>query len=95
MGSERDGKLVGGLRAASSQRLEDPGGGGPQLADWVGQLGECRLVGAVEVVPRQHGAGSLWDTDVTWATWAAAGASEHQVRWVASGWQLAVDGLDH
>jgi hypothetical protein len=38
---ECGGELVGGLWAASSERLEDAGGGGPQLAGGVGQLGRA------------------------------------------------------
>jgi hypothetical protein len=93
--SERVGELVGGLRAASPERLEDPGGGRPQLAGRIRQFGQRRLVGAVEVVARQHGAGALWDAAVARAAWAATRAGEHQVRRVAPGRQLAADGLDH
>jgi hypothetical protein len=46
---ERCSELVGGLRAASSERLEHAGRGGPQLARGVGQLGQRGLVGTVEV----------------------------------------------
>src|SRR5215216_6397846 len=50
-------RRLGSLRAVSSERLEDAGGGRPQLAGGVGQLGQRGLVGAVEVVGRQHGPG--------------------------------------
>ena len=60
MVGECGGELVGGLRAASSERLKHAGGGRPQLARGVGQLGQGGLVGAVEVVARQHGPGALW-----------------------------------
>ena len=78
-----------------SERLEHAGGGRPQLAGGVGQLGQGGLVGAVEVVARQHGPGALWHPGPAGAAGAAAGAGEDQGRWVAAGWQLAADGLDH
>jgi hypothetical protein len=43
-------ELVGGLPAASSERLEHAGRRRPQLTGGVGQLGQRGLVGAVEVV---------------------------------------------
>jgi hypothetical protein len=92
---ECGGELVGSLRAASSERLEDAGGGRPQLARGVGQLGQRGLVGAVEVVARQHSPDALWHPGPTGPSGAAARAGEDQGRRVAAVGQLAVDGLDH
>jgi hypothetical protein len=49
-----DGEPIGALRATSPQGLERSGGGGPQLACGVGELGEGGVVGAAEVVARQY-----------------------------------------
>jgi hypothetical protein len=91
---ERGGEPVGGLWAARPERLEHAGGGGPQLAGGVGQLGQRRVVGAVEVVARQHGAGALWHPGPAVAAWAAARAGEDQGGRVAARWQLPADGRD-
>jgi hypothetical protein len=56
---ERGGELVKGVRAASSERCEYASGGRSQFARGVGELGDSGVVGAVEVVARQHGAGAL------------------------------------
>ena len=53
------------------------------------------LVGAVEVVARQHGPGTLRHPGPAGAAGPAARAGEDQGRRVAAGWQLAADGLDH
>jgi hypothetical protein len=92
---EHRGELAGGLRAPGAERLERAGGGRPQRAGGVGQLGDRGVVGAVEVVARQHGAGALWHPGPALAARAAAGTGEHQRRRVAAGWQLAADGIDH
>ena len=44
---------------------------------------------------RQHGAGALWHPGPARAAGAAARAGEDQRRRVATGWQLAADGLHH
>jgi hypothetical protein len=91
---ERSREFVGGLRAARPERLEHANRRRPQLTHGVGQLGQGGLVGAVEVVARQHGPGALGHPDPAGPARAAAGAGEHQGRRVAAGWELAADGLD-
>jgi PadR family transcriptional regulator len=81
--------------AASSERLEHSGGGWPQLAGGVGPFGESGVVGAVELWRDSTVRAPFGTPASPGAAWAAAGAGEHQGRWVGAGWQVAADGVDH
>jgi hypothetical protein len=53
------------------------------------------VVGAAEVVPRQHCAGALLDSWAAALAWAAAGAGEQQGGRIAAGREPAADRLHH
>ena len=96
LGLELDRELFGGKGTVVAEDPKDAGGGRPQPGrGWVGELGRGAVVGAAEVVPRQHRAGALLHAGAAALAGAAARPGEQQGGGIAAGREPAADGLDH
>src|SRR5829696_1186306 len=79
VGTQKRGELLGGDGSVVAEHPEDAGGGRAESGGGrVGQLGQGPMVGAAEVVPRQHRSTALPDPGATAVAGTAAGSGEQK-----------------